>query len=329
MTTITTTYIDAITEALSEEMARDPSIVLLGEDVGKMGGVFKTTAGLQDEYGVERVIDSPLAEASIIGVAIGMSLNGLRPVAEIQFADFIHSALDQIISEAARMRYRSNGGWHCPMVIRVPYGAGVHGGLYHSQSIEATLSHIPGLKIVAPSNPKDAKGLLKAAIRDNDPVVFLEHKKAYRLIKGEMDNEDYTVPIGKANTVRVGDDVTVITYGLMVQYAIDAANMLADKGTETEILDLRTLSPLDDETIIEAAKKTGKVLIVHEDNRNVGLGAEIAARIADKAFEYLDAPVSRLTAPDVPAMPYAPELEDFCLPNRNNIEEAIRELAAY
>ena len=218
----TTTYIDAITEALDEEMSRDPSIVLLGEDVGSMGGVFKTTAGLQDEFGVERVVDAPLAEASIIGVAIGMSLNGLRPIAEIQFADFIHSALDQIISEAARMRYRSNGGWHCPMVIRVPYGAGVHGGLYHSQSIEATLSHIPGLKVVAPSNPRDAKGLLKAAIRDDDPVVFLEHKKAYRLVKGDITHDDHIVPIGNANTVHSGEDVTVITYGLMVQYALDA-----------------------------------------------------------------------------------------------------------
>jgi 2-oxoisovalerate dehydrogenase E1 component beta subunit len=325
----TRTLIEAINEGLREEMARDQGVVALGEDVGLMGGVFRATDGLQKEFGEERAIDTPLAEAAIIGVAIGMSLNGLRPVAEIQFADFIHSAWDHLISEAARMRYRSNNGWHCPMVVRVPYGAGVHGGMYHSQSIEAFLCHVPGLKVVAPSTCYDAKGLLKAAIRDEDPVVFLEHKKMYRLVRGEVPEGDYTVPIGVAEVRRRGEDLTVITYGLMLHYALEAAERLSQDGIETEVLDLRTLSPLDEDAVLAAARKTGKVLIVHEDNRTLGLGAEIAARIADKAFDSLDAPVMRLTAPDVPAMPYAPTMEDFCLPDAARIEASMRELAAY
>lgn len=323
------TLLEAVREGLREEMARDPRVVVVGEDVGVLGGVFRATEGLLKEFGPERVIDSPLAESAIVGVAIGMSLNGLRPVAEIQFADFIHSALDQLISEASRMRYRSNGGWHCPIVVRVPYGAGVHGGLYHSQSVEALLCHIPGLKVVAPSSPYDAKGLLKSAIRDEDPVIFLEHKKLYRLVRGEVPEDDYALPIGKAEVRRPGDDITVIAYGMMLYLALEAAQRLAQDGIEAEVVDLRTLAPLDEETVLASARKTGKVLVVHEDNRNLGLGAELAARIADRAFQYLDAPVARLAAPDVPAMPYAPDMEDFCLPNVDRVEKAMRELAAY
>ena len=325
----TKTLIEAVLDGLNEAMADDSSVVVLGEDVGQVGGVFRATEGLQEAYGEDRVIDAPLAESSIMGVAIGMSLNGLRPVAEIQFADFIHSGLDQLMSEAAKMRYRSNNGWHCPMVVRVPYGAGVHGGLYHSQSIEALLSHVPGLKVVAPSSPYDAKGMLKSAIKDEDPVIFLEHKKAYRLINGDVPDSDYTVPVDKAIVRREGNDITVVAYGLMLHYVLEAAKNLSDDGIETEIVDLRVLSPFDEETVLEAAKKTGKILIVHEDNQTLGMGAEIAARIADKAFDYLDAPVMRLAAPDVPAMPYAPEMEDFCLPNTAKIESAMRKLAAY
>ena len=322
------TMIEAIYQGLSEAMESDPSVVNLGEDIGLAGGVFKVTEGLQEAFGEERVIDSPLSESALIGVAIGMSLNGLRPVAEIQFADFIHSAFDQIMNEAAKMRYRSNNGWHSPIVIRVPYGAGVHGGLYHSQSIEALLAHIPGLKIVAPSNPYDAKGLLKAAIYDEDPVIYLEHKKAYRLIRGEVPQSDYTVPIGKAEVRRKGEDLTVIAYGLMLHYALQAGKSLAEEGIDAEILDLRTLAPIDKEAIFESARKTGKVLIVHEDNKTLGMGAEIASLIMEEAFDYLDAPVVRLAAPDIPAMPYAPELEEFCLPDTENIKTAMRELAA-
>ncbi len=325
----TKTLIQAISDGLREAMAADPSVIVMGEDIGRMGGVFHVTDGLQEAFGEERVIDTPLAEPAIIGVAIGMSLNGLRPVAEIQFADFIHSAWDHLISEAARMRYRSNNGWHCPIVVRVPYGAGVHGGMYHSQSIETIAGHTPGLKVVAPYTPYDAKGLLKAAILDEDPVIYLEHKKMYRLVKGEVPDGDYAVPIGKAQVRRRGEDITVISYGLMMHYAIEAAERLSRDGVEAELVDLRTLVPLDKEAVIEAARKTGKVLIVHEDNRTLGFGAEVAARIADEAFEYLDAPIMRLAAPDVPAMPYDPAMEDFLLPNSDRIEAAMRELAAY
>ncbi len=323
------TLLEAIREGLREEMARDSSVVVLGEDVGVMGGVFRATEDLIDDFGEERVIDTPLAESAIIGVAIGMSLNGLRPVAEIQFADFIHSALDQLISEAAKLRYRSNNGWHSPMVVRTPYGAGVHGGIYHSQSIEALLCHIPGLKVLAPSTPYDAKGLLKAAIRDEDPVIFLEHKKLYRLVKGEVPDEDYTIPIGKAEVRRNGSDITVVTYGIMLHYALAAAERLSQDGIETEVVDLRTLAPLDEDTVLASVQKTGKVLVAHEDNVTLGLGAEIAARIAQKAFDYLDAPVARLAALDVPSMPFAQVMEDFCLPDEAKIEAAMRELAAY
>ncbi|MBI4337685.1 MAG: alpha-ketoacid dehydrogenase subunit beta [Chloroflexi bacterium] len=323
------TYIEAVREGLRDEMARDPSVVVLGEDIGVQGGVFRATDGLLAAFGEERVIDTPLAESAIVGVAIGMGLNDLRPVAEIQFADFIHSALDQLMSEAAKMRYRSNGGWHCPLVVRVPYGAGVHGGLYHSQSVEALLCHTPGLKVVAPATPYDAKGLLVAAIRDDDPVVFLEHKKAYRLARGEVPEGEYTVPIGSAVVRRQGRHLTVISYGLMLHYVLEAAERLGREGVEAEVVDLRTLAPLDEATVLASVRKTGKALIVHEDNLTLGLGAEVAARIAQMGFEDLDAPVTRMAAPDVPAMPYAPPMEEFCLPDAARIEAAMRQLAAY
>lgn len=254
-------YIDAITMALKEEMERDDKVFILGEDVGKKGGVFKATAGLYDEFGEDRVLDTPLAESAIAGVGIGAAMYGYRPVAEMQFADFIMPAVNQIISEAARIRYRSNNDWSCPMVIRAPFGGGVHGALYHSQSVEKVFFGQPGLKIVVPSSPYDAKGLLKAAIRDNDPVLFFEHKRAYRLLKGEVPETDYIVPIGEANVVREGDDITVITYGLAVQFAQQAAERLAAEGVEAHILDLRTIYPLDQEAIIEATKKQVKYFL--------------------------------------------------------------------
>lgn len=254
-------YIDAITMALKEEMERDDKVFILGEDVGKKGGVFKATAGLYDEFGEDRVLDTPLAESAIAGVGIGAAMYGYRPVAEMQFADFIMPAVNQIISEASRIRYRSNNDWSCPIVIRAPFGGGVHGALYHSQSVEKVFFGQPGLKIVVPSSPYDAKGLLKAAIRDNDPVLFFEHKRAYRLLKGEVPETDYIVPIGEANVVREGDDITVITYGLAVQFAQQAAERLAAEGVEAHILDLRTIYPLDQEAIIEATKKQVKYFL--------------------------------------------------------------------
>lgn len=257
-------YIDAITMALKEEMERDDKVFILGEDVGKKGGVFKATAGLYDEFGEERVLDTPLAESAIAGVGIGAAMYGYRPVAEMQFADFIMPAVNQIISEASRIRYRSNNDWSCPMVIRAPFGGGVHGALYHSQSVEKVFFGQPGLKIVVPSSPYDAKGLLKAAIRDNDPVLFFEHKRAYRLLKGEVPETDYIVPIGEANVVREGDDITVITYGLAVQFAQQVMERLAAEGVEAHILDLRTIYPLDQEAIIEATKKLVKYFLLRK-----------------------------------------------------------------
>ena len=260
-------YIDAITLAMKEEMTRDERVFVLGEDVGRKGGVFKATNGLYDEFGEYRVLDTPLAESAIAGVGIGAAMYGLRPIAEMQFADFIMPAVNQIISEASRIRYRSNNDWTCPIVFRAPFGGGIHGALYHSQSVEAIFANQPGLKIVIPSTPYDAKGLLKAAIRDEDPVMFFEHKRAYRLIKGEVPEEDYTIEIGKADVKREGEDITVITYGLAVHFALQAAERLEKDGISAHILDLRTIYPLDKEGIIEAASKTGKVLLVTEDNK--------------------------------------------------------------
>ncbi|HEX5503755.1 MAG TPA: alpha-ketoacid dehydrogenase subunit beta [Thermomicrobiales bacterium] len=325
----TKTIIEAVRDGIREEMARDDSVVIMGEDVGFKGGVFKATVGLLDEFGAERVVDTPLAESGIVGTAIGAALNGLRPIAEIQFADFIHPAMDQIINEAAKIRYRSNGDFGCPMVVRAPFGGGIHGGLYHSQSVEAFFAHVPGLKVVIPGNPYDAKGLLKSAIRDPDPVLFFEHKRTYRLFRQEVPDEDYTVPLGKARVAREGDDLTVIAYGLMLHYSLQAAEELAKDGISVEVVDLRTLVPLDTATILDSVKKTNKALIVHEDTRTGGFGGELAAVIAEDAFEYLDGPIRRLTGPDVPAMPFNTKLEEAFLPNPERIAQAIRDLAAY
>jgi 2-oxoisovalerate dehydrogenase E1 component beta subunit len=322
-------YIDAVTLALQEEMQRDQRVFLLGEDIGVRGGVFRTTVGLYEAFGEERVLDTPLTESAIVGVAIGAAAYGMRPVAEIQFADFILPAINQIVSEAAKIRYRSNGTWSCPLVIRAPYGGGVHGALYHSQSMEKIFAGVPGLKIVMPSTPYDVKGLLKAAIRDEDPVLFFEHKRCYRLIKGEVPTEEYTLPLGKADVKRTGTDVTVISYGLTLHFALQAAAQLSEEGISVHLLDLRTLIPLDKEAILQAAAKTGKVLILHEDQQTGGFGGEVAALIAEEAFFALDAPIQRLCGPDVPAMPYSATLEKAFMLNPEKIAAAIRALAKF
>ncbi len=323
------TNIEALRDTMAEEMRRDPSIIITGEDVGQRGGVFRATEGLYAEFGPSRVIDSPLSELSIVGVGIGMALNGIRPICEIQFADFIFPAFNQIVSEAAKMRYRSNGQFTVPMVIRAPYGGGISGALYHSQSIEAFFAHVPGLYVVAPSTPYDTAGLLRTALRSPDPVLFLEHKKLYRSIKGEVPDEPFFVPIGKAHVARPGDDLTVISYGLMLHESLKAAAALAGEGVSAEVIDLRTLAPLDKETILASVRKTGKVLIVYEDNLTGGLGAEVATIIAEQAFEYLDGPIMRVAGPDVPAMPFSHPMQDFFLPNADKIAAAARTLAAY
>ncbi len=310
-------------------MARDPRVWVLGEDVGRKGGVFLATEGLYAEFGEARVLDTPLAESSIVGVAIGAAMNGLIPVAEIQFADFIHPAFDQIVSEAARIRYRSNGDFSCPIVVRAPYGGGVHGGLYHSQSVEAFYAHVPGLKVVIPSSPEDAKGLLKSAVRDPDPVMYFEHKKCYRLIKGEIPEGDYVTPIGPAAVRRPGTTITCVAWGLMVHYCLEAAGTVAGEGVEVEVVDLRTLRPLDRETILGSVAKTGRAMVVYEDNLTGGFGAEIAAVIAGEGFESLDAPVLRVAAPDVPGMPFNKVQEDAYMPSPEKIATAMRGLASY
>ena len=321
--------VEAIRDALSEEMRRDERVFVLGEDVGG-GGVFRATDGLRDEFGEERCMDTPLAEAAIVGAAIGASINGLLPVAEIQFADFIHPAFDQIVGEAARLHYRSNGAWSCPITVRTPYGAGIHGGPYHSQSIEAFYAHVPGLKVICVASPYDAKGLLKSAIRDPNPVVFLEHKKAYRLFREEVPDDDYTIPIGAAETKREGLDMTLVTYGLMTRYSLEAAEEVqGDGGVSVEVIDLRTVSPWDKEHVLESVRKTGKALIVYEDNISGGFGAEVAATIAEDAFEFLDGPVTRIASPDVPLAPYSGILEEHILPNAEKIAAGIRKLAAF
>lgn len=322
-------YIDAINQAHHEEMARDDRVVVLGEDVGRKGGVFGATMGLLDRFGEDRVIDTPLAESSIAGVAIGMAANGLLPIAEFQFADFIHPAFNQIVSEAARMRYRSNNAFGCPLVLRAPFG-GSHGtALYHSQSIEVFYAHVPGLKVVAPCTPYDAKGMLKAAIRDPDPVLFLEHKRMYRLVKGEVPAGDYVVPIGPAVVSRPGTDLSLFAYGWMLHESLAAAAEVAPDGVDVEVIDLRTLAPLDTATILRSVAKTNRALIVYEDNRFLGYGAEVAAIIAEEGFGELDAPVMRLGAPDVPGIPYAKPLEEWFYITKDKIIAAIRKLAAY
>ena len=323
------TFIEAIREGMAEEMRRDASVIVLGEDVGKKGGVFLATDGLGAEGGDDRVIDTPLTESMIVGASIGAAVNGLRPIAEIQFADFIFPAFNQIVSEAARMRYRSMGLFTVPMVIRAPFGGGVHGALYHSQSVEAFFTHIPGLKVVVPSTPYDAKGLLRSAVRDDDPVLFFEHKKMYRSVRGEVPATEYTVPIGRAAVRRAGRHVSVIAYGLMVHYALEAAERVAGEGIDCEVIDLRSLRPLDRETLLSSVRKTGKCLVAYEDNRFGGYGAEIAAIVAEEAFDYLDGPVTRIAGPDVPALPYNPALEDWFMLSPTKIADAIRKLAAY
>jgi 2-oxoisovalerate dehydrogenase E1 component beta subunit len=322
--------VTAIHDTLHERMAADERVVMLGEDIATRGGVFRVTQGFLDEFGEERVIDTPVAEGMIVGVAVGMALHGLLPVAEIEFADFIHPAFDQMVSEVARMRYRTNGDFGLPMVVRAPYGGGVHGALYHSQSIEAFYGHIPGLKVVVPSTPYDATGMLRAAIDDPDPVLFLEHKRTYRLIKGDVPDEPFVVPIGKADVKREGDDLSVISYGLMLHVCLEAASRLQDQeGVKAEVVDVRTINPLDTETILASVRKTGKAMVVYEDNRTYGAGAEIAATIAEEAMFDLDGPIVRIGGPDVPAMGFATNLEHAFLPDADLIYAHMLELARF
>lgn len=322
-------YLEAVTLALKEEMEQNEKVFVLGEDVGVAGGVYRATKGLYEQFGEQRVIDTPLTESAIAGVGIGAAMYGLRPVAEMQFADFIMPAVNQIISEAAKIRYRSNNDWTCPVTIRAPYGGGMQGALYHSQSIEAIFANQPGLTIVAPSTPYDAKGLLKASIRSNDPVLFLEHKRAYRMVKGEVPDTDYTVPLGKAEVKNEGDDVTVITYGMCLNFTLEAAKNLEKEGINVHVLDLRTLYPLDQESIKKAASKTGKVLLVTEDNKEGSIIGEVSAIISESCLFDLDAPVRRLAAPDVPSMPYAKSLEAEFMVGTEEIEAEIRDLHAF
>jgi 2-oxoisovalerate dehydrogenase E1 component beta subunit len=321
--------VQAIHDTLWDEMKRDDRVLMLGEDVGARGGVFRATMGFLKEFGEERVIDTPLDECLIAGVAIGMALDDLRPVAEMQFADFSFPGFNQIVSEAARIRYRSNGDFGVPLVVRAPYGGGVHGALYHSQSVEALYGHIPGLKVVVPSTPYDAKGMLIQAIDDPDPVMYLEHKKTYRLIKGDVPDDRYTVEFGKAEVRREGSDLTVVSYGLMHHYCLEAAERLATDGIETEVIDLRSIYPLDIETVLESVGKTNKVMIVYEDNKFLGVGAEVSAQIAEKALFELDGPIVRVGGPHVPAMPYAPTLEHWFLPDVDRLEQEMRKLAEF
>lgn len=322
-------YLDAITQAMDQAMEKDNNVFVIGEDVGLKGGVFGATKNLYNKYGEGRVIDSPLAESNIVGASIGAAMMGKRPVSEIQFAEYIVPATNQIINEAAKIRYRSNNDWDCPLTIRSPFGGGIHGALYHSQSIESIFCSTPGLRVVIPSTPYDAKGLLLAAIEDNDPVLYFEHKKAYRLLKEEVPEEYYTVPIDKADVKREGSDITVFTYGLCVNYALQAAEILSTEGIDAEIVDLRSLYPLDKETIINCAKKTGKVLVVTEDNLEGSVMSEVSAIIAENCLFDLDAPIARLAGPDVPAMPFSPPMEDFFMMNPVKIEEKMRTLAEF
>jgi 2-oxoisovalerate dehydrogenase E1 component beta subunit len=319
-------YVEAIRQALFEEMERDERVFVLGEDVGAYGGAFKVTDGLLNRFGESRVIDTPLAEEAIVGAAIGAAIRGLRPVAEMQFIDFISRAFDLITNFAAKNRYRTGVG--VPMVVRGPSGGGVHGGPYHSQNPEMYFVKTAGLKVVAPATAYDAKGLLKAAIRDGDPVIYLEHKFLYRRVKDRIPTEDYIVPIGKAALRRAGSDLSIITYGSMLWTALEAAEILAKDGLSCDVLDLRTLLPLDEDAILSSVAKTSKCIILHEDTRTAGLGAEIAASISEKAFEYLDGPILRVTAPDTP-VPYSPTLEKAFLPNTQSLLDAARKLAAY
>jgi 2-oxoisovalerate dehydrogenase E1 component len=322
--------ITAVNRSLHEVMERYPETLVFGEDVGgRKGGVFKATERLTDRFGEDRCFNTPLAEASIIGTAVGMCAAGKRPLPEIQFADYIHPAFDQIVSEVSRVAYRSNGRWHCPMVIRTPFGGGIHGALYHSQSIEAFYTHVPGLKVVVPSTPADVKGLLFAAVEDPDPVMFLEPKKLYRLARGPYPSGEHLVPLGRAAIRRSGTDLTILTYGAMAHFAAEAVETLEERGIDAELIDLRSLKPLDWPTIEASVQKTSRVLIVHEDNEFVGYGAELAAQVADKAFEWLDAPVKRYALGDLPGFPYAGRLEEMVYPNAQGIVGHAQELVKY
>jgi 2-oxoisovalerate dehydrogenase E1 component beta subunit len=322
------TYLDAIREALAEEMRRDPKVFVLGEDVGAYGGAFGATQGLYDEFGELRVLDTPISESAIIGISIGAALRGYRPVAEMQFADFISCGFDQIVNQAATLRYRYGGRASVPIVVRAPSGGGVSGGLYHSQNPEAWFVHRPGLKVVAPSTAYDAKGLLKAAIRDDNPVIYFEHKFLYRRAKGPVPEGDEIVPIGVAATRREGSDATLLTYGAMVIPSLEAADRMAKERFEVEVIDLRTLLPLDKAAIFTSVEKTSRVLVVHEDVKTLGVGAELSAMIVEERFDYLDAPVLRVTYPDTHS-PFSHVLEAANLPNTDKIVDALRRLAAY
>jgi 2-oxoisovalerate dehydrogenase E1 component beta subunit len=322
----TMNIIQAVNDALRLEMRRDPDVVVLGEDVGKFGGVFRATQGLYDEFGADRVIDTPLAEGGIVGTAVGMALYGIKPVPEIQFADFIYPAFDQIVNEVAKYRYRSGGQYACPMVIRTPYGGGIKGGHYHSQSPETHFVHTAGLKVVVPSNPYDAKGLLISAIRDPDPVLFFEPKRVYRAAKGDVPEGEYALPIGRAKVTREGTRVTLLAWGAMWHETDQAAREAAAEGIDCEVLDLRTLQPLDTDAVVQSVKKTGRVIVVHEAPRTCGFGAELAAVIQERCFLHLEAPVTRVTGLDTP-FPYTLEAE--YLPRAPRILKAIREIVAY
>ncbi len=322
------TYLEAIRDALAEEMRRDPKVFILGEDVGAYGGAFGATQGLHEEFGDDRVVDTPISESAIVGISIGASLRGYRPVAEMQFADFISCGFDQIVNQAATLRYRYGGRRSVPIVIRAPSGGGVSGGLYHSQNPEAWFVHRPGLKVVAPSTAFDAKGLLKAAIRDDNPVVYFEHKFLYRREKGPVPEGDDIVPIGVAAIRRPGDDITLLTYGAMVTPSLEAADRLAKEGVEVEVIDLRTLLPFDKDAILRSVERTSRALIVHEDVKTLGMGAELSAIIVEERFAFLDAPVMRVTYPDTHS-PFSHVLEQYNLPNADKITDALRRLAAY
>ncbi|HZP01627.1 MAG TPA: alpha-ketoacid dehydrogenase subunit beta [Terriglobia bacterium] len=320
------TYLEAIRQGIWEEMERDPSVFLLGEDIGHYGGAFKVTAGMLERFGAERVIDTPICESAIVGAAVGAALMGMRPVAEMQFMDFIACAFNQVVNMAAKIHYR--WGPAVPIVVRGPSGAGVHGGPFHSQSNEMWFVHTPGLKVVAPATAYDAKGLIKASIRDDNPVIFFEHKFLYRRIKEEVPAEDFVVPLGKAEIRREGTDLTMITYGAMVWTALEAAKVLEKEGISVEVVDLRTLMPYDEETVLGSVRRCNKVILLHEDTRTGGMAGELAALIAEKAFEELDGPVVRVTAPDTP-IPFSPPLEEYFLPNVQKVVEAAQRLAAY
>jgi len=323
------TYREAVIQAMAEEMRRDDTVFLIGEDVGPSGGIFKCSEGLFDEFGADRVIDAPITEAGYIGLSVGAAVTGMRPIAELMFGDFSLLTMDQIVNQAAKIRYMTGGQCRVPLTIRLTMGAGRSSAAQHSQSLHALFAHIPGLKVALPSCPRDAKGLLKSAIRDNNPVLFFEHKRGYSSVQGEVPEDNYVVPIGQANLLREGEQISLISYGLSVRDCLEAAQVMEQEGVDCEVVDLRTISPLDKDTVLNSVRKTGKVCIVHEDNLTGGVGAELAAIIAKEAFGSLDGPIHRVAAPDIPSFPYNPGMEEFCLPSVEDITKAIRELAAY